>query len=124
MIKLVKITDNPHSDYIYIGRPSIYGNPYSSKKQSIAEYSVETKNEALLGYREYLLSNPKLLRDVEALRGKTITCWCVDSDEYKSGDKIICHGQILQMYLQNPDLLEEETFKTLLLKGRAFNSLF
>lgn len=124
MCKLVKITDNTNTDYIYIGRPSIYGNPYSSKPQNIAKYNVATKNDALLAYRSYLLSNDILLGEIEKLRGKTITCWCVDSPKYETGDKIVCHGQIIQMYLQNPALLEEETFKKLLFNGRVFNSLF
>jgi len=124
MCNLVKITDSSNPEHIYIGRPSIYGNPYSSKPQNIAKYSVATKNEALLAYRSYLLSDPILLGEIEKLRDKTITCWCIDSLEYKTGDKIICHGQIIQMYLQNQNLLEEETFKKLLFKGRVFNSLF
>ena len=86
---------------IYIGRPSKYGNPYSSKESKLAQFHVSTLEESLLGFRNYLINNKQLLIDIEELRYKIIGCFCTESKEYKVGDKIVCHGQIIQMYLQN-----------------------
>ena len=111
---------------IYIGRPSKFGNPYtSSKKSNLAKFNVNTLEESLLGYRNYLVENKQLLIDIEQLRDKTIGCYCIDSEEYKIRDKIICHGQIIQMYLQNPTyVIDIEIFKQLLYNRRIFNSIF
>lgn len=64
---------------IYIGRPSKWGNPYV-----VGE--VGTRTECVEKYREYILGNPSLLREVVELRGKTLGCWC---------SPLPCHGDIL-----------------------------
>jgi len=71
---------------VYIGRPSIWGNPYSHLPKSIAETRVSSRQEALELYREYLMNTPELLEKLPTLRNKTLGCWCKPQD---------CHGDIL-----------------------------
>ena len=69
------------SDYdVYIGRPSKFGNPYSIGKDG-------SRSQVIKKYKEYLLSNPKLLEDCKKeLKGKVLGCWCKPYP---------CHGDIL-----------------------------
>jgi hypothetical protein len=72
---------------IYIGRPGPFGNPWSSKPSKYAEHIVSSKKESLESYRQYLLNNEELLKQIEDLRGKTIACWCKEDER--------CHGDII-----------------------------
>ena len=82
---------------VYIGRPSIWGNPYSHKDKTIAKYKVNSVQEALDKYREYLLGNAYLMSKLIHLKGKTLGCWCVPRNHKKTDDptKYVCHGEIL-----------------------------
>ena len=71
---------------VYIGRPSLWGNPYSSKKGTLAKYLVENKLEAIKSYEEYLESSPRLLEALKELKGKRLGCWCKPK---------ACHGDII-----------------------------
>ena len=64
---------------VYIGRPSIWGNPFQIGKDG-------TREEVIQKYREYILSKPELLEQLESLRGKTLACWCKPQS---------CHGDVL-----------------------------
>ena len=88
-IKVINIKNYENSDYIYIGRPSKYGNPYSSKETNIA-VNVESKEESLCRYEEHIDENPKLIDDIikEMNTGKIskLGCWCSPKK---------CHGDII-----------------------------
>lgn len=71
---------------VYIGRGSPWGNPYSHLEQSAAEWKVETREEAIQKYREWLLSQPELMVRLKELKGKRLGCWCKPDS---------CHGEVL-----------------------------
>lgn len=71
---------------IYIGRPSKWGNPYSHKDDTLAEFKVSTREEAIAKYREYILNSPELLLALPELRDKILGCWCKPA---------ACHGDVL-----------------------------
>lgn len=71
---------------VYIGRPSKWGNPYSHKEGTLAKYKVNTREEAIQKYREYILNNQDLLKDLHELKGKILGCWC---------KPLSCHGDVL-----------------------------
>ena len=71
---------------VYIGRPSKWGNPYSHKQGTLAEFRVNSVEEAVEKYKEYLQSNDELLISLHELKGKVLGCWC------KPG---LCHGDVL-----------------------------
>lgn len=70
---------------VYIGRRtrefagSIWGNPFVIGPDG-------TREEVIAKYREYILSKPELLEQLESLRGKTLACWCKPQ---------ACHGDVL-----------------------------
>lgn len=65
---------------VYIGRPSKWGNPFKIGQDG-------TRQQVIEKYRDYLLSQPKLLAATTELRGKTLGCWCKPRP---------CHGDILE----------------------------
>jgi len=82
--RVVHVRKEPYD--VYIGRPSIWGNPYSHKSGTSAKYKVATKKQAVQKYKEYLKSNPLLLSRLHELKGKRLGCWC------KPG---LCHGDAI-----------------------------
>lgn len=71
---------------VYIGRPSIWGNPFSHKAGTLAQFQVSSREEAISKYREWLMQQPELLKKVHELKGKTLGCWCKPA---------ACHGDVL-----------------------------
>lgn len=67
---------------IYIGRPSLWGNPFKINDGM-------TRKDAINAYREWVLyaEDAQELRDqIHTLKGKTLGCWCKPKT---------CHGDIL-----------------------------
>jgi len=65
---------------VYIGRPSIWGNPFRIGKDG-------DKADRIRKYRDWIMSQPELVaRAKKELRGRTIACWCKPE---------ACHGDIL-----------------------------
>lgn len=83
---------------VYIGRPSIWGNPYSHKDGTMAEFKVANRQEAIEKFEEYLLKNQELMDKLPELKGKTLGCWCKPKS---------CHGDILKKYV---DALDRKLF--------------
>jgi hypothetical protein len=75
-------------DYVYIGRGSKWGNPYSHVASTRAEVvRVPTREIAIEKYREYLRGQPALIAAARTeLRGKVLACFC---------KPLPCHGDIL-----------------------------
>lgn len=92
MTKVVHCKNNPYD--VYIGRPSKWGNPYSHKENTLAEFKVKSRKEAIEKYESYLLSNPVLMNSIGELKGKTLGCWCKPKS---------CHGDILAKYANGID---------------------
>lgn len=69
--------DKPHD--VYIGRPSIWGNPFKIGRDG-------TRRQVIDKYREWVTSQEKLMEDVWKLRGKVLGCWCKPR---------ACHGDVL-----------------------------
>ena len=71
---------NDYGDYVYIGRPSKWGNPF--------EIGIDgTRVEVIKKYREWLKTKPELLDALYELRGKKLACWC---------KPLFCHGDVLK----------------------------
>lgn len=67
-------------DEVYIGRPSIFGNPFIIGKDG-------TRSEVIAKYRTFLYSRPALIQKARAeLKGKTLVCFCAP---------LPCHGDVL-----------------------------
>lgn len=74
---------------IYIGRGSKWGNLWTHHKgRTIAKFIVESREEAIAMYTEWLLfgEGRNLLRHLRELAGKDLVCWCKPA---------ACHGDVL-----------------------------
>lgn len=72
---------NCNTEYydVYIGRPSKWGNPFKIGRDG-------SRKEVIEKYRKYILSNDKLLKDLDELENKILGCWCKPKS---------CHGDVL-----------------------------
>lgn len=84
LTRIVHLKKEPYD--VYIGRPSKWGNPYSHKEGTLAEFKVANRAEALEKFEKYLLENETLFNSLIELKGKTLGCWCKPNK---------CHGDIL-----------------------------
>ena len=76
----------PFDIYIGRGRGSAWGNPFTWKGNTLAEFIVP-QEEVLKRYEEWLLGQPMLVARVKSeLRGKVLGCWCAPGP---------CHGDVL-----------------------------
>ncbi len=77
-----------HEPYdVYIGRPSVYGNPFSHLPRTRARFRVKTRDEAVRRYEAWIRAQPELMaRARRELRGKILGCWC---------HPLPCHGDVL-----------------------------
>lgn len=82
---------------VYIGRPSKWGNPFSWKEGTLAEFKVNNKEESIRSYRQWILNNPKLLSQLHELKGKILGCWC---------SPYSCHGDILIELLEEREAID------------------
>jgi Domain of unknown function (DUF4326) len=64
---------------IYIGRPSMWGNPFVIGKDG-------TRAEVIEKYERWLLRQPHLMARLDRLRGRQLVCWCAP---------LQCHGDVL-----------------------------
>jgi hypothetical protein len=87
--KVVNCLKEPFDVYIGRGRGSIWGNPYSHKEETLAQFVVGSRKEAVEKFEEYLLSNEELMAKIGELKGKTLGCFCKPKS---------CHGDILLKY--------------------------
>jgi hypothetical protein len=74
---------------VYVGRPSVYGNPFSHEENTLAQFHVLTRAEAIARFEDHLLSSPSLLVLLPGLRGKRLACWCAP---------LPCHAEILAFH--------------------------
>jgi len=82
---------------IYVGRGSVWGNPYSHKEGTLAKFVVKDRAEAIAKFEQYLTSNKELMLRLSELKGKTLGCWCKPNKS--------CHADILLRYANAPSKL-------------------
>lgn len=67
------------SDFIYIGRPTKWGNPFVVGKHG-------TRQEVIEKYRAWIVNQPELLAALGELKGQNLACYCAPK---------ACHGDVL-----------------------------
>ena len=73
---------------IYIGRPSKWGNPFQIGKDG-------TRDEVIEKFKNWILTQPNLLKDLHEIKGKTLGCWCKPKS---------CHGDVLVELIETSNL--------------------
>lgn len=79
---------------VYIGRPSKWGNPFEIGKHG-------TRKQVIQKYREWILQQPELMKDILELHGKVLGCWCAP---------LPCHGDVLEE-LSNREFNRQQLLK-------------
>jgi hypothetical protein len=64
---------------LYVGRPSKWGNPFVMKNE-------EERDKVISQYRDWLLLQPDLLKELPTLKDKILACWCAPK---------ACHADVL-----------------------------
>ena len=78
--------------FVYIGRGSPLGNPYSHLEGSKALYLVPTREEAIAAYRSWLFArlrrrDRKVIKALEDIKPDSVlACFCVP---------LACHGTVV-----------------------------
>ena len=81
---------------VYVGRPSAHGNEFVLPIGA----TPEDRRVSLASYRAKM---EQLFPDgIPSLRGKDLSCWCVDWDPSEGPAPGVCHGEIL-LELANPE---------------------
>lgn len=66
--------------YVGRGKGSKWGNPFSHKEGTAAQFRVESREEAIAAHRRWLWAQIKSgevsLEELAELRGKRLGCWC------------------------------------------------
>ena len=71
---------------VYIGRGSIFGNPFSHKEGTQAQFVVGSREEAVESYRDWVIDQVEIISKLGELKGKTLCCYC---------HPLPCHGDVL-----------------------------
>ena len=79
-----RVTVDPR--YVYIGRGTCFTPFPHSKWHKPKEFEIWGREGSIEVYREYILDNPSLLRDLPELKDKILCCWCKPK---------LCHGDVL-----------------------------
>lgn len=85
---------------VYIGRGSLWGNPYTHlKTETKAEYQVETREQSIEMFEKYLRERlthePSLRDELMKLKGKTLGCFCKPKS---------CHGDVISKLVEELSL--------------------
>ena len=98
MLKVVNKYKEPYD--IYIGRGSKWGNPFThiTDKKTKAEFIVDTREQAIESYRNWILKQQHLLDDLHELEGKTLGCFCKPKS---------CHGDVLVELINKKHMNQE-----------------
>ena len=81
-------------DALYVGRPTIWGNPWSHLPSTQAMFKVATRELAVESYWPYAETMSEDI--IKHLKGKDLVCWCAPFGGIEFDDpKQICHAQIL-----------------------------
>ncbi len=71
---------------VCVSRGTKWGNPFSHRSGTLAEYRVRTREAAIERYAEWVTAQPQLMAALPELRGKVLGCWCKPQ---------ACHGDVL-----------------------------
>lgn len=105
---MTKVVNLRHEFYdVRICRPGQWGNPFHIGRDG-------TREEVIEKYREWILTRPKLLIQLQFLKGKRLGCVCAP---------LACHGDVLVELVEGVFLtiLQAES-RTTWIEGRTLSS--
>ena len=76
---------------ILTGKPGDYGNPWSHKEGTLADFKVATVEKAVENLRAYCEARPELMERIRReLKDRVLGCWC----KTKKNPHAACHGDV------------------------------
>lgn len=84
-----RMSQVPH-DAVYVGRPTMYGNPFVLKKE-------RDRDKIIVKYAEWIMEDKqRWLRETmrRNLRGKDLVCWCSPQ---------VCHADVILVIANSPN---------------------
>ena len=78
-MKTIVVNVNINDYDVYIGRGSVYGNPFIIGVHG-------TRKECIDQYKQLLVDNKNLTKEINKLEGKILGCHCKPKD---------CHGDVI-----------------------------
>lgn len=89
----------PNNEYtLYIGRGSIFGNPYSHLPNTLANFKVETRKEAVDNFTKFMLSDTQYISEIlklvelyKAQKQLNLVCFCAPKS---------CHGYVIKKFIE------------------------
>ena len=81
--RIVNLRNGNYPDAIYIGRPGVWGNPFSKK--------AHPNEDVIALYEQYVRNNPDLIEKLHELKDESLACWCYPKR---------CHGDVLLKLLK------------------------
>lgn len=92
---LINIHEAETKNFVYIGRGSSFGNKYVIGEDGTREEVIEKYKK---WFYKRIDKQPRFLKDVLRLRGKTLGCFCKPDGGFKG--RVLCHGQIIISYIE------------------------
>lgn len=86
--KVINIKRDMDREHFYVGRGSVFGNPFSHKESKLVKEKTNTREEAVRAYYNYIIQNKVLLENAKELYGKTLGCFCHGK---------MCHADVLAL---------------------------
>lgn len=92
-----KVVHNKKEKYdVYIGRPSVFGNPFPLPPKATEEERIE----CAVKYEAWFRTQPALIKLArEKLKDKILGCWCAPK---------LCHGDIIFKIIAEEEEKEKE----------------
>lgn len=95
-MKTTVVNVRRNSSDIFVGRPSMFGNPFIIDVHGNREEVLE---KFAPYFYERLASDDNFKKRVLALRGRVLGCYCKPPEGFNG--RLLCHGQIIAGYLDN-----------------------
>ena len=93
---------------VYVGRPTFWGNPWTHKDNTTADFNVCSSGDAVQCFKDWLYGTKftdilqdkrqKIIDNIHTLQNKTIACWCSPES---------CHRDILLEFLSTHTVTEK-----------------
>lgn len=83
----------PRGPYVYVGRPSMWGNPFPLKDTTNDAHRAQVIEQFKLYFYARIERDPAFRASLIALRGRDLGCFCAPKP---------CHADIILAYVNRP----------------------
>lgn len=84
ILHVSQMGSNPLREYVYIGRPSQWGNPFVLRRE-------RDRPRVIFEYARWIVTQTDLMERMKSLLGKDLCCWC----KTEANPSKLCHGDVI-----------------------------